>query len=338
MRVNFTSYASLSALLTAVLFLGFHSDAQSQSFGSEGQLLNIGGVGYIPPKGWSVSQSGDAVVLTGPAPQQLQPCLIAIDPTVKPSGDMAAQLETIVNDSFGRQFGPYHGETGSITPTRGAGVDVKADQYQGVAAAGWPYVDLFGQLGSSPLHVRALLARFNERAVAVVGLFKAGLDANYHPFEDCLGNFTERNNDVFLMVFHSLRLPGFSGVSPEFTKRVQGSWMKVSSGVGVRVTYAANGHFDDGGAVAAYYQSGNLIYDTTKNFMGAGTYRLDGDRLTMTRKSGSSRTVLVSVVRRPSRDRPGEYDEILRQVEQTDNQVRGFGRTGYFVMSYNRSQ
>jgi hypothetical protein len=320
-----------AALLTAVLFLSFQSEAQNQSFGPEGQLLNIGGVGYVAPKGWSVSQSGDAAVITGPAPQQLQPCLIAIDPTVKPSGDMATQLEMIVNDSFARQFGPYHGESGP-------GVDVKADQYQGIAAAGWPYVDLYGQLGGTPVHVRALLARFNERAVAVVGLFKAGLDANYHAFDDCLGNFTERNNDVFLMLFHSLRLPGFSGTSPEFTKRLLGSWMKVSSGAGVRVTYAANGHFDDGGAVATYYQSGNVIYDTTKNFMGDGTYRVDGDRLTLTRNTGKIRTVLVSVVRRPKRDRPGEYDELLRQVEQTDNQVRGFGHTGYYVISYNRPQ
>jgi len=338
MQSNIRKNASLAAtLLAAVLFVGFQRDAQSQKFAPEGQLMNVGGVGYVPPKGWSVSQSGDGVVMTGPAPQQFQPCLIAIDPTVKPSGDMAAQLEMIVNDSVGRQFGPYHGETNSIIPTREI-VDVKADQYQGIAAAGWPYVDLFGQLGGSAVHVRALLARFNERAVAVVGLFKVGLDANYHPFEDCMGSHTERNNDVFLMVFHSLRLPGFSGASPEFAKQLLGSWMKVSSGVGVRVTYAPNGHFADGGAVATYYVSGNVIYDATKNFVGDGTYRIDGDRLTMTRNGGKSRTVLVSVVRRPRRDRLGEYDEILRQVEQTDTQVRGFGRTGYYVMSYDRSQ
>jgi hypothetical protein len=298
-------------------------------------MQDIEGVGYVPPKGWLVRQSDSVVVMTGSVPQGYQPCLIAIDPTVRPFGDMAAQLETIVNDSFGRQFGPYHGEDGG---------DLKADQYQGVAVAGWPYVDLLGQLGNSGLHVRALLARFNERAVAVMGLFSMRwVGAGPLPphagelASSCLGSYSMRDNDVFLMLFHSLRLPGFSGASPDLAKQLLGSWEKVSSGAGVRVTYAANGQFDDGAVKANYYLSGSgVIYDVASHFVGDGTYRLDGDRLTMTR-NGKNRTMLVSVVRRPRRDRPGEYDEILRRVEPTENQVWGFGPTGYYVMSYNRS-
>jgi hypothetical protein len=336
MQGNIRNIARLAAaLLTPILFVGIQVDAQSQSVGTEGQLLNIGGVGFVPPNGWSVKQSGGAAVMIGPAPQQYQPCLIVIDPTVKPSGDMAAQLEMIVNSSFGRQFGPYHGEDGG---------DLKAGQYQGVAVAGWPYVDLLGQLGGSGFHVRALLARFNERAVAVIGLFSmrwagvgplpphAGEEAS-----NCLGSYHLRDNDVFLTLFHSLRLPGFSGASPELSKQLLGSWESVSSGAGVRVTYAANGQFDDGAVKLNYYLSGSgAIYDVASNFLGDGTYRIDGDRLTMTR-NGNSRTKLVSIVRRPRRDRPGEYEEILRLVEQTDNQVWGFGRTGYYVITYHRS-
>jgi hypothetical protein len=288
-------------------------------FQSEGQLLNIGGVGYVPPKGWLVRESGNVVVMTRPVPRQSQPCLIVIDPTLRPVGDMAAQLEMVVNSSFGRQFGPYHGESG---------VDLKADQYQGVAVAGWPYVDLLGQLGRSGFHVRALLARFNQRAVAVMGLFNT---------VDCLGSYYVRDNDVFLMLFHSLRLPGFSGASPALVKQLLGSWESVTSSAGVRVTYAANGHFDDGAVKANYYLSGNgVIYDVASNFLGDGTYRIDGDRLTMIR-NGHSRTMWISVVHRPRRDRPGEYEEILRRVEPADNQVWGFARTGYYVITYRRS-
>jgi hypothetical protein len=139
------------------------------------------------------------------------------------------------------------------------------------------------------------------------------------------------------MLFHSLRLPGFSGASSELAKQLLGSWESVSSSAGVRVTYAANGQFDDGAVKANYYLSrSGVIYDVASNLLGDGTYRIDGDRLTMTR-NGNSRTMLVSVVRRPRRDRPGEYDEILRRVEQTDNQVWGFGRTGYYVITYHRS-
>jgi hypothetical protein len=337
MQGNIRKKVSLGAvLLTLVLFVGFQSDAQRQGFGSEGHLLNIGGVGYLQPKGWVVRQSSSFVVMSGPVPQQYQPCLLVIDPTLTPSGDMAAQLETIVNNSFGPKFGPYHGESGG---------DLKADQYRGVAVAGWPYVDLLGQMGSSGLHVRALLARFNGRAVAVMGLFSmqwtgvgplpphAGELAS-----DCLGSNYVRDNDVFLMLFHSLRLPGFSGTSRELAKQLLGSWESASSTAGVRVTFAANGHFDDGAVKASYYRSSSgAIYDVASNFTGDGTYRLDGDRLTMTRGGGKSRTMLVSVVRQPRRNQPGEYDDILRLVEQTENQVWGFGRTGYFVIAYHRS-
>jgi hypothetical protein len=294
-------------------------EAQAVGSSPEGQLLNIGGVGYVLPQGWRVRESGNFVVLSGPVPQQYQPCLIVIDPTLRPAGDMAAQLEMVVNSGFGRQFGPYHGESGG---------DLKADQYQGVAVAGWPYVDLLGQLGRSAFHVRAVLARFNERAVAVMGLFNA---------VDCLGSYYVRDNDVFLMLVHSLRLPGFSGVSPELGKQLLGSWESVSASAGVRVTYAANGHFDDGAVKANYYLSGNgVIYDAASHFLGDGTYRIDADRLTMIR-NGQSRTMWVSVVRRPRRDRLGEYEEILRRVEQTDNQVWGFARTGFYVITYRRS-
>jgi len=325
--------ALLAAML--LLFVGCQNTAQGQGLGPEAQLMNIGGVGFVPPKGWSVKQAGAAAVMIGPVPQGYQPCMIVIDPTVRPGGDMAEQLEMIVNANFSRQFGPYRGEDKG---------DVKADQYQGVAAAGWPYVDLLGQLGGSPVHVRALLARFNNRAVAVMGLFStrwtgAGpLPA--HAFEqasNCLGSPQVRDNDVFLTLFHSLRLPGFSGTSTGLAKQILGSWQKASAGAGVRVTYAANGHFDDGGVKANYYVSGNgTIYDVPTNVLGDGMYRIDGDRLTMNR-NGRNHTKLVSVVRRPKPGQPGEYDEILRQVEQTDTQVWGFGQTGYYVISYHRS-
>jgi hypothetical protein len=316
LSVQFVVILALVAADTPVA----HPGEQSAGFGLEGPLRTIGGVGYIAPKGWSVGENGGLAVMRGPVPQQYQPCLLVIDPNEKPAGDMATQLEAIVDGGFGRQFGPYHGENGT---------DLKAGQYQGVSIAGWPYVDLLGQLGKSPFHVRALLARFNDREVAILGLSNA---------VDCLGSYYVRDNDTFLMLFHSLRLPGFDGTSSQLGKQLLGSWQSVTSNAGVRVTYAANGHFDDG-AVAANYNAGNngVIYDRASHFVGNGTYLVDGDRLTMT-GHGATRTKLFSIVRRPKADRPGEYDEILRLVEQTDNQVWGFARTGYYVISYHRAQ
>jgi hypothetical protein len=299
----------------ASIFAGVSLDAKAQ----DSSVHTIGGVGYEVPKGWSVNESSGVAVLTGPVPPQYQPCILAIDPTVRPQGEAAVQLEAIVNGAFGAKFGVYHGE---------GGADLKADQYQGVSVTGWPYVDLLGQLGRSNFHVRALLARFNDRAVAVLGLFNA---------VDCLGSYYVRDNDTFLMVFHSLRLPGFERTSPELAKRLLGSWQRVSGGAGVSVTYAANGQFDDGAVKANYYLGGNgMIYDIASHFVGNGTYRIDGDRLTMN-GHGASRTMLISIVRRPRANRPGEYEEFLRRVEAVDNQVWGFARTGHYVISYQRT-
>jgi hypothetical protein len=294
---------------------------QPAGFGLEGPLQTIGGVGYVAPKGWSVKEISGMVVMTGPVPQQYQPCLLVIVPNLKPpAGDMATQLVALVDASFSRQFGPYHGETGK---------DIKADEYQGVSVEGWPYVDLLGQLGNSFFHVRALLAGSSENAVAVMGLFNA---------VDCLGSYYVRDNDTFLMLFHSLRLPGYNGASSQLAKQLLGSWQSVTSTAGVQVTYAANGHYDDGAVAANYFVGNNgLLYDRASHFVGSGTYKVDGDRLTMT-GHGATRNKLFSIVRRPRADQPGEYDEILRLVEQTDNQVWGFARTGYYVISYHRTQ
>ncbi|HEV2133487.1 MAG TPA: hypothetical protein VGR47_04435 [Terracidiphilus sp.] len=307
---------ALIAVATPIALVG----QQPAGFGLEGTPRTIGSVGYIAPRGWSVRELNGMVVMTGPVPRQYQPCMLVIVPDLKPpAGHMATQLVAIVDASFSRQFGPYHGENGQ---------DIKADQYKGVSVAGWPYVDLLGQLGNSAFHVRALLARYNDRAVALMGLFNA---------VDCLGSYYVRDNDTFLMLFHSLRLPGFDGASTQLAKQIIGSWQSVSGSAGVMVIYAANGHYDDG-AVATNYVVGNdgLIYDHASHFAGSGTYRIDGDRVTMT-GHGAARTELFSIVRKPRADRVGEYDEILRLVEPTDNQVWGFARTGYYVISYNRS-
>jgi hypothetical protein len=288
--------------------------------GSEGPLRTIGDVGYVAPKGWLVRELKGMAIMTGPVPKQYQPCVIAIVPDLKIAGDRATQLVDIVNASFSRQFGPYHGETGK---------DIRADQQRGVSVDGWPYVDLLGQLGNSFFHVRALLAGSKDRAVAVMGIFNA---------VDCLGSYYVRDNDTFLMLFHSLRLPGYEASSPKLASQLLGSWQSVTSTAGVRVTFAANGHYDDGAIAANYFVGNNgVIYDRASNFMGNGTYKVDGDHLTMT-GHGDTRTELFSIARQPRADRPGEYDEILRLVEPTDNQVWGFARTGYYVISYHRTR
>lgn len=285
-----------------------------------GPVRQIGGIGYIAPEGWQVTQQGQAAVLIGPVKREYQPCLIVIDPTVPAGGDMASVAEMVVNAAFGRNFGPYHGDGGK---------NLKSDQQQGVSGAGWPYVDLFGQLGKSSFYVRTLLAQYNGRAVVLMGLTKA---------TDCLGSNYVRSNDKFQLLFHSLQLPGFAQETGELGKQLVGSWQSVSSSAGVAVIYAANGHFDDVGARGSYHvtSSDQLIYRTEAIWPGAGSYHVDGDRLTMARNGQSPETKLFSILRRPKPD--GRYDQILRIVEASKNEIWGFGNTGHYVIDYTKTE
>lgn len=285
-----------------------------------GPVRNIGGIEYIAPEGWQVTQQGAAAVLIGPVKKEWQPCVIVIDPTVPPSGDLASQAEMVVNANFARNFGRYHG---------GNGTDLKSDQLQGVSATGWPYVDLFGQLGTTNYYVRTILAQYNGHGVALMGLTRA---------IDCLGSNYLRSNDKFQLLFHSLQLPGFAQPNGDLAKQLIGSWQSVSSSAGVAVIYAANGHFDDVGAVGSYHVTnlGQLIYETRSTWPGNGSYEVAGDRLTMTRDGGSPKTALFSVLRRPKPN--GRYDQILRIVEPAQSgAVWGFGDTGHYVIDYTKT-
>ena len=89
---------------------------------------------------------------------------------------------------------------------------------------GWPYVDLFGQLGQSNFYVRTFLAQYGNHAVALMGLTSA---------VDCLGSDYLRSNDKFQLLFHSLQLPGHAGNRRNPAKQIVGSWQSVSSSAGV---------------------------------------------------------------------------------------------------------
>jgi hypothetical protein len=124
-----------------------------------------------------------------------------------------------------------------------------------------------------------------------------------------------RSNDKFQLLFHSLQLPGFTQETGDLAKQLVGSWQSTSSSAGVAVIFAANGHFDDVGAVGSYHVTnlGQLIYETQSTWPGNGSYRVAGDRLTMSRNGAASETTLFSILRRPKPN--GRHDQILRIVE-----------------------
>jgi len=320
------------ALLLASLALAQGPDEQSAGGGAPvvGAVNSIGGIGFVPPQGWQVTQQGQAAVLAGPVRGDLQPCMIVIDPTVSPGSDLGVEAEMLVNAAFAGRFGAYHGPMGIGADGRGHLTEPKSDQMQGVSATGWPYVDEFGQLGSSDVYVRTILAQYGNRAVLMMGLTRA---------VDCLGSSYLRENDKFLLLFHSLAMPGFTQANGDLAKRIVGSWQSVSGNAGVGLIFAANGHYDNVGAVGGYYAngSGQVIYETHSTWPGSGTYQVAGDHLTMMRNAGhEAQTKLFSIVRHSKPD--GSTEDILRVVEASATEVWGFGHSGHYVTDYHRTQ
>jgi len=296
-----------------------------------GPVSSIGGISFIAPEGWQVTQQGQATVLVGPVRGDLQPCMIVIDPTVPvPDGDPGSEAQALVNAAFAGRFGPYHGAMGIGADGRARLTEPKSDQMQGVSATGWSYVDLFGQLGNSNAYVRTILAQYGTHAVVLMGLTRA---------VDCLGSSYLRENDKFLLLFHSLEMPGFTQEKDHLAKRIVGSWQSVSGNAGVGLIFAANGHYDNVGATGAYYatNTGQLIYETHSTWPGSGSYQIAGDRLRMTRNgSHEPQTKLFSIVRHTKPD--GSPEDVLRIVEASSTEVWGFGHSGHYVIDYRRTQ
>jgi uncharacterized membrane protein len=79
---RFTRIFVFSALLPVTAGAQSQPSAASAGFGPEGDLRTVGDIGYVAPKGWSVREAGGGVVMVGPVPQQYQPCLLVIDPSL----------------------------------------------------------------------------------------------------------------------------------------------------------------------------------------------------------------------------------------------------------------
>jgi len=286
--------------------------------GPVGQVLRTGGVGFIPPVGWTVTSSDGVVVMEGPVAPADAPCSAVLLAPMPAGPDSAVQAEALVNGLLAEKLGPYRSEFEG---------DVKLTRYEGVSGTGWPYVDLFGQLGRGPVYARVLLARMGTQVVSLMGVTKS---------RNCMGAM--RENDVWSLLFHSLQLPGFAEDSPQLKQQLLGTWESVSSTVYVSESYAANGHCAKGGAHSTYTESAlspGILLQKTSDWRGDGSYEVHGDRLT-TRISrgayaGYSVTRLFSIVRQPDSNRPDGFSYILRTVDHASEPTWGFSPNGNYV-------
>jgi hypothetical protein len=269
-----------------------------------------GQVGYVAPAGWSVRPTdGGAEMHPAIAPAG-GPCAVLLLSPMPAQADLASQAEALVNGLFaGRFHGPLHAEPAG---------DVKTNtysRYDGVSATGWQFVDLYGKLGDlrTLVYAHVLLAQMGSQVVPVIGLTNSD--------DRCMDG---HDNATWVLLFHGLQLPGFTKETPTLKHQLIGSWTSVSSTTYENQAFAANGHFGTIAGHSTYTASSDpgFLLQTTSTWLGDGTYEVHGDQLMRTwlsRSDSKPMTDLISIVRRPNRERQGGFEYLLRIVQKSDN-------------------
>lgn len=331
------STLSLSAALFALVmsFTALFGQSTTDRFAGltprpVGGIQLHGTVGYVPPVGWRVQNGGGGMtILTGPVPGNERPCEIWMLPPMPVQGDLATQGAALVDSlAVTRKFGAYRDENGR---------DVRLSREEGISGTGWAYADLSGQLGNSGITVRVLMAQMGDYVLPIIG---------YSRTWNCLGNQSERDNDVWALLFHSLQLPGFMKDSSELAQQLVGTWSSASGSAGNTLVFARNGHF---GSVALYQSyspssTPGMVWEINRSWQGDGPYEVHGDRLHTQNPHGSDTeknvTRLFSIVRMPNHERPGEFDYVLRVVERSwdGSQTWGFSPGGNYVLSLTKEK
>ncbi len=288
-----------------------------------GPIQAHGTVGYIAPAGWSVkSGPGGITVLMGPVASAERPCEIWMLPPMPIQGDLASQGKALAESlAATKRFGPYRDDRGR---------DVMLSREEGISGSGWQYADLSGQLGSSGITVRVLMAGMagNSSVLPIIG---------YSRTWSCLGNQSVRDNDVWALLFHSLQLPGFANDSRDLARQLVGTWSSASGSAGNSYTFAENGRFGSVALQQSYAASSTpgMVLEINRSWRGDGPYDVRGDRLHTRNPSGSETerdvTRLFSIVRTPNDS--GGFDHVLRVVERSwdGSQTWGFSPSGNYV-------
>lgn len=284
------------------------ASAFAQTPRAEGPLQHHGAVSFIAPAGWTVKPgSGGLTVLTHAVNPQEQPCEIRMLPPAQAQGDLAHMgVEMVQAFSNQNRLGPYQGQYGKT---------VLQSREEGVAGAGWNYVDLSGQLGQSGITVRVLMIETAPgQVMPIVGFSKVW---------GCLGNQAMRDNDVWDLLFHSLQLPGYTQDSPKLAEQLVGMWTSASGGAGNAAIFAPNGHFSTVAVYQSYEASSTpgYVWEVDRSWKGDGPYEVHGDRLHTSNPKGSETerdvTRYFSIVRTPNENKPGGYEYALKMVERS---------------------
>jgi hypothetical protein len=287
------------------------------------------GIGYILPAGWTAQENapgaaGTTILSHAPADPSQGPCEMWLLKPIPAQADLASEGVALVTalGLTGRD-GPYEGNLGKT---------VMDSREEGVSGTGWSYADLSGQLGTSGITVRVLMVRMGGNQVfPVIGITKTW---------DCLGNQAVRDNDVWALFFHSLKIPGYDSDSPKLAEELPGSWTSISGGAGANLRFSKYGRYSSVSDYQTYSASSSgVIWESNRFWNGDGPYTVHGDRLHTENPHGSeterNATRFFSIVRMPDSSQASGYKQVLRIVERSYNgsQTFGFSKSGNFVLS-----
>jgi hypothetical protein len=232
---------------------------------------------FTTPGGWAVQPYPDGIVLSAPAYNINERCLIQLWP-MRPAG---ANLYNDANGAFMEIFRTYElrnqTSRGSALPPivirglSGQGWEYlivkRGIRHPGLAPNGQPWETLVGFV---------FVAKLSNRVAVISGMSKDPLVSN------CFG---ELGTNVWPRFFYSLSFRNWARTdqSAAMRKKVAGVWTAATATAADRFAFAANGRYGGAAAAQQYNRiSSTEVLRTTQAFFGNGAYAIRENTITLT--------------------------------------------------------
>ncbi|HUJ59546.1 MAG TPA: hypothetical protein VLX92_13665 [Kofleriaceae bacterium] len=225
------------------------------------------------PPGYTAQRTADGIVLTEPTGR----CTLDILGT-RASG---ASLEADADAAFAELFGGWNHKNDDGPYQR---------MSRGVSADGWEFLKVESYLwqhangGPDPfakteLFGFVMVARLDGVSVVIGGSRKdSSAVKTLGGLAQCLDDYLTTDWTTFFRGLH------FKAWKPrhELASHLVGTWHTTAMNVAIRLAFAANGHYRAAyGSDSARQVDPATVEVTTRGYFGEGTYKLDGDTLTL---------------------------------------------------------
>lgn len=253
------------------------SSSPSYDSGQAGAAANAESAGalsdyiYAAPAGWTANHYPDGIVLTSPASQTGERCLISMWPMRPFSGNLLRDADFAFRDIYKTYVLKNQTSSGSLLqPSMVRGISGQGWEYlmikRGIVKPGGQYETLLGFV---------LLARLDNRVAVISGLSKEPL------ISACMGELTGAT--VWPKFFYSLGFKSWRATdqTPAMRKRLAGAWTTATASAADQITFAGNGRYANAAAAQQYYRLSNSeLLTTTQAYFGNGSYTLRGNAIT----------------------------------------------------------